>query len=60
MLALMCVHIVQERCFRCDEISMSEVQQSIFIVSREDRAVEPKTVIAEALVSGVYRIPMLS
>ena len=34
---------------------MAEVQQSIFIVSREDRAVDPKTVIAEGLRIG--RLP---
>ena len=34
---------------------MSEVQQSIFIVSREERALDPKTVIAEGLRIG--RLP---
>lgn len=34
---------------------MSEVQQSSFIVSREDRAVDPKTVVAEGLRIG--RLP---
>ena len=34
---------------------MSEVQQTIFIVSREDRGVDPKTIIGEGLRIG--RLP---